>query len=68
MRTETTPSSSSHRGYLVAIVLASYAMIVIDNSIVITGLPSIREGLGFSVIGLSWVQNAYALAFGGLIP
>ncbi|WP_261538850.1 MFS transporter [Burkholderia multivorans] len=52
---------------LVAIVLASYAMIVIDNSIVITGLPSIREGLGFSAGGLSWVQNAYALAFGGLM-
>jgi MFS family permease len=42
-------------------------MIVIDNSIVITGLPSIRAGLGFSPAGLSWVQNAYALAFGGLM-
>ncbi|WP_138922379.1 MFS transporter, partial [Hylemonella gracilis] len=48
-------------------MLASYAMIVIDNSIVITGLPSIRDGLGFSAGGLSWVQNAYALAFGGLM-
>lgn len=57
----------SNRGVLLAIVLASYAMIVIDNSIVITGLPSIRSGLGFSVAGLSWVQNAYALAFGGLM-
>ncbi|SDZ70775.1 MFS transporter, DHA2 family, multidrug resistance protein [Variovorax sp. YR266] len=59
--------ASSHRGILVAIVLASYSMIVIDNSIVITGLPSIRDGLGFSATGLSWVQNAYALAFGGLM-
>ncbi|WP_244112005.1 MFS transporter [Burkholderia diffusa] len=50
-----------------AIVLASYAMIVIDNSIVITGLPSIHDALGFSATGLSWVQNAYALAFGGLM-
>jgi EmrB/QacA subfamily drug resistance transporter len=56
-----------NRRYLLAIVLASYAMIVIDNSIVITGLPSIRQGLGFTVAGLSWVQNAYALAFGGLM-
>jgi hypothetical protein len=23
--------------------------------------------LGFSAIGLSWVQNAYTLAFGGLL-
>lgn len=67
MRAETTSNSPPHRWYLVAIVLASYAMIVIDNSIVITGLPSIRVGLGFSVTGLSWVQNAYALAFGGLM-
>lgn len=67
MQAETASSSLAHRGYLVAIVLASYAMIVIDNSIVITGLPSIREGLGFSAGGLSWVQNAYTLAFGGLM-
>lgn len=67
MQDKTVSGSPSHRGYLVAIMLASYAMIVIDNSIVITGLPSIREGLGFTVGGLSWVQNAYALAFGGFM-
>lgn len=55
------------RSLLLAIVLVSYAMIVTDNSIVITGLPRIREGLGFSEAGLSWVQNAYTLAFGGLM-
>lgn len=52
---------------LLVIVLTSYAMIVIDNSIIITGLPSIQVSLGFSKIGLSWVQNAYMLAFGGLM-
>lgn len=52
---------------MLTIVLVSYAMIVIDNSIVITSLPDIRSGLGFSTVGLSWVQNAYALAFGGLM-
>ena len=56
-----------NQAVVLTIVLASYAMIVIDNSIVITGLPSIRDGLGFSPAGLSWVQNAYALAFGGLM-
>lgn len=65
--TDVESASPSHRGMLLAIVLASYSMIVIDNSIVITGLPSIRDGLGFSPAGLSWVQNAYALAFGGLM-
>lgn len=61
------PLASQHRSAMLAIVLVSYAMIVIDNSIVITGLPAIRAGLGFSTVGLSWVQNAYALAFGGLM-
>lgn len=50
-----------------SLLLAGYAMIVIGNSIVITGLPSIRDGLGFSAAGLSWVQNSYALAFGGFM-
>ena len=52
---------------ILAIVLASYLMIVLDVSIVITALPKIHEALGFSVTGLSWVQNAYTLAFGGLL-
>lgn len=63
----TVDKHSSSQRWLLAIVLASYSMIVIDNSIVITGLPSIRTGLGFSATGLSWVQNAYMLAFGGLM-
>lgn len=52
---------------VLAIVLASYLMIVLDISIVVTALPKIQTGLGFSVAGLSWVQNAYTLAFGGLL-
>jgi EmrB/QacA subfamily drug resistance transporter len=52
---------------LLAIVLASYLMIVLDISIVITALPHIRTALGFSDETLSWVQNAYTLAFGGLL-
>ena len=52
---------------LLAIILASYLMIVLDVSIVITALPKIHHALGFSATGLSWVQNAYTLAFGGLL-
>jgi EmrB/QacA subfamily drug resistance transporter len=40
---------------------------VLDISIVITALPKIHTTLGFSATGLSWVQNAYLLAFGGLL-
>jgi len=57
----------SHKTAVLAIILVSYLMIVLDISIVITALPKIRDGLGFSAIGLTWVQNAYTLAFGGLL-
>ena len=60
-------SRDSHPGVVLAIILASYLMIVLDISIVVTGLPKIRQSLGFSVAALSWVQNAYTLAFGGLL-
>jgi EmrB/QacA subfamily drug resistance transporter len=55
------------RGPVLAIILASYTMIVLDISIVITALPKIHHALGFSSTALSWVQNAYLLAFGGLL-
>jgi EmrB/QacA subfamily drug resistance transporter len=55
------------RTALLAIILASYLMIVLDVSIVITALPKIHHALGFSATGLSWVQSAYTLAFGGLL-
>jgi MFS family permease len=42
-------------------------MIVLDISITITALPKIHTTLGFSNTALSWVQNAYLLAFGGLL-
>lgn len=52
---------------VLTIILVSYFMIVLDISIVMTGLPKIHQGLEFSATGLSWVQNAYTLAFGGLL-
>ncbi|BBD02785.1 hypothetical protein [Sphingobium sp. YG1] len=47
-----------------AIILMSYVMIVLDISIVLTGLPKIHEQLGFSEANLAWVQSAYTLTFG----
>jgi EmrB/QacA subfamily drug resistance transporter len=61
------PGALPDRAALLAIVLVSYLMIVLDISIVITALPKIRAGLGFTEVGLSWVQSAYTLAFGGLL-
>ncbi len=52
---------------ILAIILISYVMIVLDISIVLTGLPKIHAELGFSDAGLSWVSTAYTLAFGGCL-
>jgi EmrB/QacA subfamily drug resistance transporter len=55
------------RSRMLAIILGSYLMIVLDVSIIINALPRIHHALGFSATGLSWVQNAYTLTFGGLL-
>lgn len=52
---------------ILAIVLVSYVMIVLDTSIVLTGLPNIHRELGFNDTGLAWVQSAYTLSFGGFL-
>src|SRR3954454_8352030 len=52
---------------VLGIILATYLMIVLDVSVVVTALPSIRHALDFSSADLSWVQSAYALTFGGLL-
>src|SRR3954454_3296773 len=55
------------RGVVLAIILTGYLLILIDVSILMAALPSIRADLGFSDTSLSWAQNAYTLAFGGLL-
>lgn len=44
----------SRRWNVLAILLVSYFIIVLDISIVITVLPKIKHVLGFSLAGLSW--------------
>src|SRR6476661_1327888 len=56
-----------NRTMVLGIILATYLMIVLDASVVITALPNIRDGLHFSSAELSWVQSAYALTFGGFL-
>jgi EmrB/QacA subfamily drug resistance transporter len=62
------PEGSSRSSTVVlAIILAAQAMAVIDANVITTALPSIHAALHFSPTGLSWVQNAYTLPFGGLL-
>jgi EmrB/QacA subfamily drug resistance transporter len=57
----------AHPTAVLMLVLATYLMIIVDTSVVITGLPDIQVDLALTATGLSWVQNAYTLAFGGLL-
>ena len=52
---------------ILGVILATYLMIILDATVVITALPSIADRLDFSPAALSWVQSAYALTFGGLL-
>jgi EmrB/QacA subfamily drug resistance transporter len=62
-----TATAAPNPALVLAIILGSYLMVVLDISVVITALPDIRTALHFSPTELSWVQSAYALTFGGLL-
>ncbi|HET6167143.1 MAG TPA: MFS transporter [Marmoricola sp.] len=52
---------------VLATILTAQLMVVLDMSIVNVALPHMQQALDFSPTGLSWVVNAYSLAFGGLL-
>ncbi|MEU9321662.1 MFS transporter [Streptomyces sp. NPDC048295] len=49
------------------VIAASTLMIILDGSIVTVAMPAIQSDLDFSPGGLSWVVNAYLVAFGSLL-
>jgi EmrB/QacA subfamily drug resistance transporter len=55
------------RNITLAVVLFAQLMIVLDMTVVNVALPSMATGLHLSATSLSWVLNAYALTFGGLL-
>ncbi|MFF5076546.1 MFS transporter [Actinoplanes sp. NPDC000266] len=52
---------------ILVIICLSYFMVILDNSIIFTGLPRIEAAMDLSPTGLTWVQDAYTLVFGGLL-
>ena len=62
-----TPGTGRRQSIMLAVILVTQLMVVLDATVVIVALPNVRTALGFSAADLSWVQNAYALAFGGLM-
>jgi len=63
----TTTPAAPHKGAILTIILVSYFMILLDNSVIFTALPSLEADLGLSTAELAWVQDAYTLVFGGLL-
>lgn len=61
------PPNAGRAAAGVAIVLVAQLMIVLDATVVNVALPRIDADLGFGPASLSWVLNAYTLAFGGLL-
>jgi EmrB/QacA subfamily drug resistance transporter len=51
---------------LAVIALAQF-MVIMDTSIIGVALPKIQADVGFTPESLSWVFNAYVVAFGGLL-
>lgn len=62
-----TSGTVAHQTAILAIICISYLMVILDNSIIFTGLPRIESAMHFSPTGLTWVQDAYTLVFGGLL-
>jgi MFS family permease len=61
------PAKLIHRTLAFAVILTAQLMLAMDFLIVIVSLKNIQSNLGFTTAGLSWIPNAFALAFGGLL-
>src|SRR3954469_4887933 len=60
-------SRRPHPGWTFAITAVALFMVVLDNLVVTTALPSIRADLGGGVQDLEWTVNAYTLTFAVLL-
>jgi EmrB/QacA subfamily drug resistance transporter len=60
-------AASSRRWLALGLIAAAQFMVIMDTSIIGVALPKMRGDLGFDPQDLSWVFNAYVVAFGGLL-
>lgn len=54
-------------GLVLFIILFSYFLILMDNSIIFTSTVKISQDLNMNEASLSWVSNAYTITFGGFL-
>src|SRR3954453_5930015 len=60
-------SANPRRWAALGLIALAQFMVIMDTSIIGVALPEIRTNLGFGAGDLSWVFNAYVIAFGGLL-
>ena len=71
--TVTTPSSMTtvtmtrRDRVALGLLVSAQFLVMLDTSIVNVALPSIQSELGFGPAAVTWVVNAYVLAFAGLL-
>ncbi|MFF0308426.1 MFS transporter [Streptosporangium sp. NPDC004379] len=64
----TTPRARPYATWLVLpLACACQFMVILDSAIINVALPSVREDLGFTPVGLAWVVNGYLLTFAGFM-
>ncbi|MGI9089680.1 MAG: MFS transporter [Gemmatimonadaceae bacterium] len=61
------PDVDPRRWQALFLLCAAQFIVILDTSIIGVALPAIQRALGFSQEGLSWIFNAYVIAFGGLL-
>ncbi|MGW5572995.1 MFS transporter [Nocardia thailandica] len=59
--------SATKKWWALAVIAAAQFMVIMDTSIIGIALPKMQAELGFSPENLTWVFNAYVIAFGGLL-
>lgn len=61
------PLSPAKRWLGLVLIATAQFVVIMDTSIIGVALPDIQKDLGFTPESLSWVFNAYVVAFGGLL-
>ena len=64
---DTTTAAPPRRWLGLTAIATAQFMVIMDTSIIGVALPDMQRALGFSADGLTWVFNAYVVAFGGLL-
>jgi EmrB/QacA subfamily drug resistance transporter len=60
-------TADPRRWAALAVIALAQFMVIMDTSIIGVALPEIQAEVGFTPDSLSWVFNAYVVAFGGLL-